>query len=416
MLTAKMQSILQGASSIVLLILATFLLGGAHPAVAQAETVLHSFANNGTDGSSPYAPLALDTEDNLYGTTYGGGTNGDGTVFKVTPYGSETILHSFAGAVTDGCKPYFAGVVLDKAGTLYGTTNGCGAHGYGTVYKLTQSGTETTLHSFGSTDGEAPFAGVVLDEAGNIYGTTNGGGTHRCGTVYKLTQSGTETILHSFGGPTEGCFPMGGVVLGKNNVLYGTTFLGGAHGYGTVYKLAQSGSETTLHSFAGGVTDGTYPEAGVVLDEAGNIYGTTNQGGAHHYGIVFKLTPSGAETVLHNFGSGTDGADPDGAGVILDKSGNLYGATLYGGANGRGTVFEINSTGTETLLHSFAYDGLANNGTDGFSPVTGVVLGKMNTLYGTTYNGGTNGAGTVFKVVTIPSGTFTSNVPISVIR
>jgi uncharacterized repeat protein (TIGR03803 family) len=408
--SARKPSILQAASRlstpIVAVILATFLLAAAHRALAQVETVLYSFGNNGTDGYSPYAGLALDAEGNLYGTTYLGGVfnncNGGscGTVFKVTPSGNETILHSFAGGRTDGCFPDMAGVVLDDAGNLYGTTNGCGSYGSGVVYKLTPSGNETILHSFSSADGNAPFAGVLLDKAGNIYGTTNGGGAHRCGVVYKLTPDGIETILYSFVGAFgDGCFPMGGLVL-VDNALYGTTYLGGRHGVGAVFKLRLSGTETVLHSFSENGIDGTYPEACVALDKAGNIYGTTYQGGVNHIGTVYKLTPSGTETILHSFpANDTDGTDPYFAALILDKLGNLYGVTNSGGASGGGTVFEINSSGTETILHSFS-----ENGTDGFFPL-GVVLGKMNTLYGVTDLGGTkkgqgtNGGGTVFKMV-----------------
>jgi len=190
--SAKKQYILQVTSRlptlIVPVILTTFLLGAADCALGQVETVLHNFTNNGRDGYTPYAPLSLDAKGNLYGTTYWGGTYSDcgvscGTVFKVTPTGTETVLHSFAGGGADGCFPYYAGVALDDNGNLYGTTNGCGANNSGMVYKLAPDGTETILHDFGSYDGNAPFTGVVLDKAGNIYGTTNGGGAHRCGVV-----------------------------------------------------------------------------------------------------------------------------------------------------------------------------------------------------------------------------------------
>jgi uncharacterized repeat protein (TIGR03803 family) len=381
-----------------LVLMGALTLTAAPAALATTESVVHNFAANGTDGYYPYAGLTTDAAGNLYGTTYYGGAHGYGTVYKVTPTGTETVLHSFA-AGADGAYPYFAGVVLDKAGNIYGTTTQGGTNNLGTVFKLTPSGTETVLHSFvnDGTDGYYPEAGVVLDRLGNVYGTTYVGGAHGYGTVYKVTPTGTETVLHSFAGGTgDGCYPYfgDGVVLGPKNILYGTTYTCGANGYGTVYKLTKTGTETVLHSFAPNGTDGYEPFAGVVLDKLGNLYGTTIYGGVNNAGTVYKLTPTGTETVIHSFAAnGTDGYYPEGAGVILDKLGNLYGTTTQGGTNGIGTVFKITSSGTETVLHSFI-----NDGTDGYSPYAGVVLGKKNTLYGTTLYGG-KGYGTVYKVV-----------------
>jgi uncharacterized repeat protein (TIGR03803 family) len=372
------------------------LLIAARPADAQTESVLHSFAANGTDGYTAYAGLAIDIAGNLYGTTYVGGASGAGTVFQVTPTGTETVLQSFGGA--EGANPYFSGVVRDKAGNLYGVTSQGGANGFGTVFKLSPTGTETVLHSFAADgkDGYRPYATLALDKKGNLYGTTISGGASSAGTVFKVTPSGTETVLYSFKGGTDGCNPYNsGVVLGKKGVLYGTTSGCGANAVGTVFKLTSTGAETVLHSFVNNGTDGFNPYAGLVLDKTtGNLYGTTYYGGASDAGTVFMVTPIGTETVVHSFATdGKDGYHPY-AGLVLDKPGNLYGTTSAGGVNSLGTAFKITPSGTETVLHSFA-----NDGTDGFYPYASLVLGKKGILYGTTYVGGGSGYGTVFKIV-----------------
>lgn len=252
------------------------------------------------------------------------------------------MFYSFAG-IPDGAYPAFSQVAFDKAGNLYGTTYAGGASDNGTVFKLTPSGTETGLYSFaGGVDGYQPNSGVILDKLGNLYGTTVSGGLNGYGTVFKLTPSGTKTVLYNFIGGLDGCFPYAdGLFLGKKNVLYGTTVNCGANGVGTVYSLTPSGAETTLHSFQTDGIDGNYPYAGVVVDKAGNIYGTTEAGGTNNAGTLYKITPGGNESVLHSFaGNGTDGAYPHGAVPILDKWGNIYGTTNGGGTFGCGTVFD----------------------------------------------------------------------------
>jgi uncharacterized repeat protein (TIGR03803 family) len=382
--------------TLTLAVLSALLLIAVRPALAQTESVLHSFAQNGTDGYNPYAGLAIDTAGNLYGTTNVGGASGAGTVFQVTPTGTETVLQSLGGA--KGANPYLSGVVRDKAGNLYGVTSQGGANGFGTVFKLSPTGTETVLHSFAADgkDGYRPYASLAIDTTGNLYGTTISGGASSYGTVFKVTPSGTETVLYSFKGGTDGCNPFdAGVVLGKKGVLYGATSGCGANAVGTVFKLTRTGAETVLHSFANDGKDGFNPYAGLVLDKTtGNLYGTTYYGGASDAGTVFEITPTGAETVLYSFANdGRDGKNPY-AGLVLDKTGNLYGTTNLGGANGLGTAFKITPTGTETVLHSFA-----NDGTDGFTPYASLVLGKKGILYGTTSAGGGLGHGTVFKIV-----------------
>ena len=219
-----------------------------------------------------------------------------------------TVLYKFAGGTGDGCDPY-AGLVRDTAGNLYGTTVGCGAFGWGTVFKVDTSRAETVLFNFSYSngDGAIPYGGLVRDSAGNLYGTTDYGGSSGNGVVFKLDTSGKETVLHNFaGGTKDGCDPLyESLVRDSAGNLYGTTNRCGAFGYGTVFKVDTSGKETVLHSFAGYPADGCYPYAGLVRDSAGNLYGTTDGCGAFAYGTVFKVDTSSKETVLHNFAEGT---------------------------------------------------------------------------------------------------------------
>jgi uncharacterized repeat protein (TIGR03803 family) len=318
------------------------------------ETVLHSFnPGDSTDGVGPYAGLVRDAKGNLYGTTYGGGAYGSGTIFEVTRKGKQTILYSFnPGNGTDGANPEGALVLDKKTGDLYGTTFRGGAYGSGTVFELTPSSAETVLYSFNpgnGTDAENPYAGLVMDKKGNLYGTS-GGGAYKYGAVFEVTPSGTETVLYSFNGGngTDGYAPFGGLVLDRKGNLYGTTKYGGGPlicgslGCGTVFKVTPSGDETILYRFGARSGDAIYPFAGLVRDKNGNLYGTTLAGGAQGNGVVFKLTPSGAETILYSFnpGNGTDGYQAYG-GLAIDKGGNLYGTTEVGGAHGYGTVYKV---------------------------------------------------------------------------
>ena len=255
------------------------------PAQAQTESVLYSFGSQSGDGYFSYSTLVRDKKDNLYGTTWEGGVNNTGTVFRLTPSGTETVLHSFCTTgfpCADGAYPT-SGVNFDAAGNIYGTTTAGGTYGYGTVYQISASGTESLIYSFtGGADGARPYAGLVSDKAGNLYGTATGGGANGSGTVFQLTPSGTLTVLHTFAG-ADGNDPNGGVILDPKGNLYGTTTAGGAHGYGTVYKLSPAGTETVLYSFTGGA-DGGVPARGLVLKK-GYLYGTTTNG----YGTVFKV-------------------------------------------------------------------------------------------------------------------------------
>jgi uncharacterized repeat protein (TIGR03803 family) len=375
------------------------------PALTQTqpytESVLYSFTGV-PDGADPEAGLVMDARGNLYGTTLEGGTTDDGTVFKVTPAGQETVLYSFTGGANG--DPY-AGLVRDALGNLYGTTYGVNSVDDGTVFKLGTNGQESVLYHFaGDADGANPYAVLVRDLWGNLYGTTlfggNGPGCFTgCGTVFELNTRGTETVLHAFSGTGgDGAFPYAGLVRDSRGDLYGTTQAGGISGFGTVFKLAKNGEETVLHSFSGG-SDGMTPYAGLVQDSQGNLYGVTEFGGVSGFGTVYEINTNGKEKVLHSFTGGLDGAYPIYASLVLDAQGDLYGATAYGGGadsactNGCGTLFKVDTRGKETVLYRFS-----GTGGDGAHPVAGLVRDAQGNLYGTTSEGGTAGMGAVFKL------------------
>ena len=374
----------------------------------------NSFSGTHGDGAFPYCRLVQDGAGNLYGTTSGGGfatkCGHCGMVFKLDTTGNEAVLHTFGGSA-DGAYPS-AGLVQDGAGNLYGTTNfggdltSCNG-GCGTVFKVDPSGKETVLHRFaGGADGAFPIADLVRDAAGNLYGTTYSGGGSNAGTVFTLDVTGRETVLHSFSGGADGANPTAGLVQDAAGNLYGTTERGGASGLGVVFKLDATGTETVLHRFAGGA-DGASPNADLVRDGEGNLYGTTINGGSDvcvlGCGTVFKVDTAGSETVLHRFNQ-VDGWNPD-AGLIRDEAGNLYGTTSQGGAFGGGTVFKLDKTGTETVLHNFLGGGFQP---DGRVPHADLVRDAAGNLYGTTVAGGTFGVGVVFRLTTAKSTTSTS--------
>jgi uncharacterized repeat protein (TIGR03803 family) len=375
-------------------------------AQAQTEAVLYRF-QGAPDGEAPEASLIRDSRGNLYGTTFEGGTGTGcgpsggscGTVFEVTPDGAETVLYSFGSQFGDGGNPA-AGLVMDKKGNLYGTTlyggRGPCNCGCGTVFKLTPTGAESVLYSFGSQSGDGSYstAGLIRDKERNLYGTTSSGGAYGNGTVFKLTPTGAETVLHSFGSSGDGVAPYAGVIMDKAGNFYGSTCCGGAHGYGAVYKLTPDGGETVLYSFASWPKDALFPK-GLIMDKKGNLYGTTQLGGAYNEGTVFELTPAGTETILYSFGSHSgDGGYPY-AGLVRDRRGNLYGTTAEGGwYYYYGTVFKLTTDGTETVLYSFG-----SQPGDGTQPVADLIMDKIGNLYGTAEFGGANGYGTVFKLV-----------------
>jgi uncharacterized repeat protein (TIGR03803 family) len=361
------------------------------------ETVLYTFTG-GADGDNPYAAVVRDSAGNLFGTAAFGGTSGLGVVFKVDTSGNETVLHTFKRGLY-GDQPYLAGVILDSIGNLYGTTSFNGAGGHGAVYKLDPSGNATVLYAFtGAADGQYPYnAGVIFGSDCQLYGTTFYGGKAGDGVLYQLDGDLNETVLHSFRSFTANGYgqPTGNLIQDSQGNFYGTTFIGQAdvgYGYGVVYKVDTTGHATVLHNFTGGA-DGGNPYGGVIRDSKGNLYGTTQGGGTSGAGVVFKIDTLANETVLYTFTGGADGAYPD-AGVIRDSAGNLYGTTVQGGASGAGVVYKIDMSGNETVLYSFT------GGADGGYPVGGLIRDSKGNFYGTTNGGGASGAGVVFKLDT----------------
>ncbi len=358
-------------------------------APSQDLTTLVSF--NGDNGAYPVGTLVQGTDGNLYGTTKSGGTaNSGGTVFQVTPNGTLTILHSF-GSQQDGAEP-LAGLVQAADGNFYGTTLYGGTGGYGTVFKVTSDGSLSTLHSFAVADGYQPYARLIQGADGNFYGTTVYGGSSNSGTAFQITPGGTLATLHGFRNLGEGRKPYAGLVQATDGNFYGTTREGGSAGYGTVFKITPQGTLTTLHNFD--YADGAYPYAELIQATDGNFYGVTYYGGANDQGTVFRITPDGTLTVLHNFIC-TDGLFANG--LIQAADGNLYGTTMFGGNTqdclaGCGTIFRISPQGGElTTLYSFS-------GSDGAAP-SGLVEVTDGEFYGTTGSGGAFNDGTVFRLV-----------------
>jgi uncharacterized repeat protein (TIGR03803 family) len=375
---------------------------GAQSAQAQSYKVLYTFTG-GKHGAYP-SPVIRDAQGNLYGETGGG----YGRVFKLSRIDKEAVLYSFRDRA-DGGYPG-GGVIQDAKGNLYGTAadgggTGCNGLGCGLVFKLSLAGKETVLYSFtGGADGASPFEGVIQDAKGDLYGAAQAGGgtgcTGGCGTVFKLSRTGKEITLHSFPGGVDGVVPIAVTLDAKGN-LYGTTYAGGAFDSGTVFKLSPTGKKTVLYNFQGGA-DGADLFARVIRNAQGNLYGTAGYGGVYGYGTVFKVSGTGKETTLYSFKGGADGANPF-AGVIQDDQGNLYGTTGYGGdflcggAQGCGVVFKLTKTGKEIVLYTFT------GGNDGGTPGALIQDAKGN-LYGNTNTGGDlscgqgSGCGVVFEL------------------
>ena len=383
-------------------------------AVNVSGKILHSFS--GADGASPSGGLAVDSLGNIYGTTTLGGVGSEcgqnsacGIVFELSPSANgytETVLWTFTNGA-DGGGPQ-GGVILDGAGNLYGTTlYAGGGNGCGTVFQLTpnQNGgwNKNILHNFNSASGDAcfPYGGLTFDSAGNLYGTTASGGTDDTGAVFQLSPSNGSwnySVIYSFqpGGSGDGANPHGTLAFDKAGNLYGTTLNGGAYNAGSVFQLTPSNggwSESVIYTFSG--QGGANPYAGVIPDSNGNLYGTTYGGGANNAGVVFKLTQSGgtwSNEVIHTFGGGSDGAHPVSGSLLLD-AGNLYGETFDGGQH-FGTVFQLLTQGTgwtENILHRFL------NKADGSNPSGGISVDATGNLYGTDAHGGVGGMGIVFE-------------------
>jgi uncharacterized repeat protein (TIGR03803 family) len=413
------------AKSISVIFIMLLLASAIVPTQAQARKfkVLHTF--HGPNGNGPAGVLTRDSAGNLYGTTEAGGTGkcgnfGCGTAFKLNKIGNQVWLHSFN--VADGEEPS-AGLLRDATGNLYGTTDFGGkmncVSGCGTVFNLDSGGKESVLYRFKAPpDGDTPQSLLARDHLGNVYGVTQDGGKDSNGTIFKVNKSGKETVLHNFTGGSDGCLPVAGLIADSAGNFYGVTAQGGLgpcdQGYGVVFKLDTANNLTVLYTF--GFSDGAYPVSVLLLDEAGNLYGTTEGGGNSACGfdgcgVVFELSPqqdeSWSEAVLYYFCSLSgcaDGAEPSGGPLIKDSSGNLYGATYDGGTssgcNGTcGVVFKLEPTGKETVIHDFTGQ------TDGATPQAGLVMDVSGNLYGAALQGGDDscnpphGCGTIFRIV-----------------
>jgi uncharacterized repeat protein (TIGR03803 family) len=394
----------------VCLFAAALVLAGAASAQV-SEQLIFSFTGN--FGNLPLSPLLRDASGRLYGTTLEGGkessqcgTRGCGLVFELVPKvggWSYRGLYPFHG--DDGYGPS-GSLVFDAAGNLYGITQNGGANDLGAVFKLSPAAgkwTETLIHSFGGApDGSFPVSGLTEDAAGNLYGTTSGGGASASGSVYKLTPnsdgSWTETVIYSFGGMPDGRLPAAEVVLDSKGNLYGTTEGGGASNLGTVFELSLASgvwTESVLHSFSGSPDDLGQPEAPLCMDSAGDLFGTAAGGLGAAFELVRNSDGSWTETQLHGFGVLHDGFEPI-SGLVPGGGGSLYGTTYGGGTHGSGTVYELRpgSGGrwTENVIYNFGYD----TG-DGEGPATTVTFGN-NALYGTTSAGGSSAEGAVFQI------------------
>jgi uncharacterized repeat protein (TIGR03803 family) len=379
--------------------------GDGGDGTAPQTQVLHNFGADVPEAAGP-SPILLGADGNFYGTALGGEHN-DGIIFKMTPAGVETVMHVFDSASGDGNEP--SPLSLGSDGNYYGTTLGGGAHGDGIVFEMTPDGDETVLYSFAG-GGDAAYAdsGVFRASDGFLYGASLFGGPDNKGTVFKVSPSGVETVLYSFGALADD--PAGGfsqLVEGTDGNLYGASAFGGANNQGTVFKITPAGVLTVIYSFAGGSNDGSEP-SGLLKGTDGNFYGVTVSGGPNSAGIVYRLTPTGVETIIYAFGAGPSlgiGTHPQGT-LSEDSSGNFYGGTQVGGnprtvcdnqgcslSGYSGTLFEITSSGNAVLLSTFgptdAY---------GTNPSGPPILGQDGNLYGTTSTGGASEAGVFYKV------------------
>lgn len=364
-------------------------------------TNLYSFQSTGGDGTYPYAGLAGGQAGTLLGTTYSGGAYSGGSVFRIQENGGGyTNLFSFSTAGGGGANPQ-AGLTPGTGGTLFGVCYNGGSGSYGTVFQIGQDGGGyATLHRFTAAggDGQGPYAGLTEGKDGVLYGTTCAGGNAGLGSVFRLGKDGSSyTVLHSFqGGPADGASPWSHVVDGGDGALYGTTYSGGANGYGTLYKVNKDGGGLTLlHNFAL-TDDGFYPWAGLLEASNGALYGVTSRGGSSDKGTIFRIQKNGTGyTNLHSFeASGGDGQNPQGN-LMQSSDGMLYGTTQAGGAGGYGLVFRIGMDGSNySKLYSFR-----GYGNDGQTPYAGVLEGSNGALYGTTWSGGTNGKGSIWKLL-----------------
>jgi uncharacterized repeat protein (TIGR03803 family) len=402
-------------SSVALAISVLVLVLTVEHAASATTKIIYNFTG-GTDGEYLDTDLVMDSAGSIYGTSVQGGDFGSGTVFKLSPSSKgwiHTVLYSFTGG-SDGGEPY-KGVTLDTHGNLYGTTvtggtsAGCEG-GCGVVYKLTKSEgkwVQSVIYSFkGGDDGSGPGAGVTFDAKGNLYGMTPTGGLYGLGVVYQLKPKPDETwafrVIHPFTGGADGAGGSAGrMITDKAGNLYGVTTTGGASGNGVVFKLTSRAGGTwvlhTLYSFKG-TPDAGFPYGGLVFDSSGNLYGTTYYDGKNNLGSLYELVferGSWSEKLLYSFTGGSDGSGSI-ANLVFDKAGNLYGTTSEGGAGcSCGVIFKLapgsGRTWTESVVHrfqgapggAFAYNGMVGDGVGNF--------------YGTTVHGGPTDDGTIYK-------------------
>jgi uncharacterized repeat protein (TIGR03803 family) len=374
--------------------LGVFLVTMALSAPAQTLNVLYNFGTNSGDPLFPlYAGLIAQGQDgSLYGTTPLGGSLNDGAVFKVTPAGTMTVLHSFGEG--DGEAP-FGGLTLGTDGNLYGTT-------FFTIFKITSSGQLTTLYSFsGDSDpnGWEPYAPPVQGADGNFYGATSAGAFDGGGAVYRITPSGSITRLHSFS-VSDGYTPYDALIQGVDGNFYGTTSQGGSGSVGTVFRITPTGTLTVLYNFD--TTHGATSYSSLIQASDGNFYGTTEAGGSFGYGVIFRMTPAGQLTVLHNFTGGSDGGNPT-AGLTLATDGNFYGTTDVGGTLDDGVVFKLTPLGTFSVVYNFDV-------VHGAYPVTPLIQNTNGKFYGDAQEGGTANEGTFFSL-DVSLGPFVRLVP-----
>jgi uncharacterized repeat protein (TIGR03803 family) len=386
-----------------------------YQASGQTFTSLHNFTGK-SDGGYPLAPVIIDSEGNLYGTTFQGGDmhcspgQGCGTVFKIDSSGNQTVLYAFTSVISDAAFPSSSTLIRDDSGDLFGTTAHGGTSGVGTVFEVDASGQEIVLYSFaGAKQGAYPDGNIARDPKGNIYGSARFGDPKcnpaysGCGIVFKLTSTGKFKVLYTFR-QFVGEMPSG-LSIDQSGNLYGTTLLGGdltcngGQGCGTVFKIDLHGKLTTLYIFHG--PDGAFPANGVIQDSSGNLYGTTSLGTSG--GVVFKLDPTGNEIVLYTFTGGADGGTPEGSLLLDPNTGTLYGTTNVGGdlncdpdgggGPGCGTVYKIDASGVFTVLYAFI-------GKHSEFPFAGVAMDPAGNLYGTTtgFPNRRGNEGSVFKL------------------
>jgi uncharacterized repeat protein (TIGR03803 family) len=376
--------------------------GDDNHSTAPQTQVLHSFGKETPVVVSP-SGLVLGTDGNFFAIAAGGAYNG-GVIFKITPAGVVSVLHSFDPSTGDGGEP--SELILASDGNLYGTTIGGGTKGWGTVFKMTPDGTESVLYSFKGYPNDPAYAsGLFQASDGNFYGTSQFGGPDNKGTVFKVTPSGIETVLYSFGAVANdpaGLFSA--LVEGDDGNFYGTSGFGGTNNDGAVFKITPEGILTLVHSFAGGSNDGSDP-SGLLKGSDGNFYGVTVSAGPNDTGIVYQLTPAGVETIVYAFDPSFGGSHPDGP-LSQDSDGNLYGGTGAGGyprtvcgnqgcsSTGQsGTIFEITAAGNAVLLSNFG-----PTDADGTNPSGPPIQGQDGNLYGLTTNGGANEAGVFYEI------------------